>query len=57
LVADFGGIDQREGAILGLTVEISQISIIPGPEGVASPGSFIGGVVEIGCLYFTILGF
>jgi len=54
-VADCGGIDLREGAILGMSAGLSQISIVPGPDSVTSPGSFIGGIEKIGCLYFSIL--
>jgi hypothetical protein len=54
-MADCGGIDRREGGILGMSAGFSQISIDPGPNGIVSPGSFIGGMVKIGCLYVTIL--
>ena len=30
----------------------SQISMVPRPDGVARSGSFFGGMVKIGCLYF-----
>jgi hypothetical protein len=40
---------------LGASAGFSQISIVPGQGVVASPGSFFGGMVKIGCLYSSIL--
>ena len=36
-----------------MSAEINRILIVPRPDGVASSG-FFGGMVKIGCLYFTI---
>jgi ubiquinone/menaquinone biosynthesis C-methylase UbiE len=40
---------------LGLSAELSQISIVPGPDGIASLGSLLGGKVRIERLYLPKL--
>ena len=50
---EFGGIDRREDAILGMSAGFSHISIVPGTDDVASSGSVIGGMMKTGCLYFS----
>jgi hypothetical protein len=52
LVADCGRNDRWEGAILGLTAEISQISGVPGLGVVVNLFLYLGGIRKIGCLCF-----
>jgi hypothetical protein len=42
-------IERREGAILGVSAEISQISDAPGLDGVVNLFPILGGIVEIWC--------
>jgi hypothetical protein len=45
----FGRIDRLEGAILGVSSEISQISDAPGLDGVVNLFLYLGGIRKIGC--------
>ncbi len=48
-MADCGRIDRREGAILGVSAEISQITDAPGLDGVVNIFNLLAGIVKIGC--------
>ncbi len=45
----FGRIDPLEGAILGVSAEISQISDAPGLDGVVNIFIYLGKIRKIGC--------
>ena len=49
LVADCDRNDRWEGAVLGVTVKISQISGTPGLSGVVSIFLYLGGIEKTGC--------
>jgi hypothetical protein len=47
LEAKFDWIGRREEALLRTTTKFSQISEAPGPDGVVSPCSLLGGIEKI----------
>jgi hypothetical protein len=38
-----------------MSARLSQISVVPEPDGVTSPGSFIGGMVKTGCFLYSFV--